>query len=159
MFSTEHHDYRNISQQIRCRTSKRGCVFRCQFTVHTGRPLHMFCDRESDRSSVTSRSEPQVDKAKGYRLYKTATTLLKNTSEVLMGHKLLGPLRVELLELVLVLRYSVSLLKCMWLHRTFGNCPTEGVMNSRSLHKVHIASVCRLLITRFKKARRIVHTS
>jgi len=29
-------------------------------TIHTGRSLHLFCDRES---------EPQVDKAKGYRLY------------------------------------------------------------------------------------------
>jgi len=40
-------------------------------TVHTGRPLHLFCDRES---------EPQVDKATGYRLYKTTISLLKNTS-------------------------------------------------------------------------------
>jgi len=57
-------------------------------TVHTGRALHLFCDQESGPSSVTSRSEPQVEKATGYRLYKTTTNVLKNTSEVLMGHKL-----------------------------------------------------------------------
>jgi len=56
--------------------------------LHTGRPLHLFCDRESGLSSITSRSEPQEDKAMGYCLYKTTTNLLKNTSEVLTGHKL-----------------------------------------------------------------------